>query len=151
MAKRISSPRISDQVCSQDYQARRAATEPDAKDVYGDRHPVRSTRKINYVTSEPPRPEPHSTPRLAVRGLIGGSIKIDLLGLNIRVSKGAFSQWIADESLASIHVHQGDLAILDPVRTPRHSDIVMIFQDGHEVFRRLVQKPWDLAVQGPRR
>ncbi len=139
MAKRIPSPRIRDQVCSQDYQAKRTATKPDAKVIYGDRHPIRSTRNINYIYGEPPRPEPPTPPRLFVRGCIGGSFKIDLLGLGVRLSPSAFSQWISDESLASIHVHQGDLAIVDPMRNLKHRDIVMVLQDGHEVFRQLLK------------
>ena len=140
MPKRTSTPRVADQICPPEYHAKRGVTKLDARVLYGERDPVRPARKISYIAGEPPKQEPLTIPRLCTRGLIGGSFKIDLLGLNIGLSNHAFSQWICDESLAAIHVHRGDIAIIDPMRILKRGDIVMVLEGGREVFRRLIKK-----------
>ncbi len=142
MKKPSPATKIEDPICLSGYQAQRGSHEQSAKDLYAD--PIRSKprRKISYIPGETPREEPAEIPRLFIRGLAGGSIKMDLRGLNIEISEAAFAHWVADESLKMLHIHRGDIAVIDSMRPVllEERNLVLVGLDGCEVLRRLARK-----------
>ena len=141
MKKQPPATKIEDQTCPRAYRAQRRSHERSAKDLYSDPTPAKPRRKISYLLGETPREEPAEMPRLFIRGVVGGSIKMDLRGLDIELSEPAFAHWVADESLKHLHIHRGDIAVIDPMRPVlRDRNLVLVDLNGREVLRRLAKK-----------
>ena len=131
------SSKVTDHICPQKYKARRGATSR-AKELYADASATELRRRVSYIPDEAPPKQIEKSPRLFIRGLHGGSIDIDLRQLGIRLSEAAFGHWVADESLKFLHVHRGDIAIIDCThRILREGHLVLLGFGGREVLRRL--------------
>lgn len=92
---------------------------------------------VSYVPSEKPRKEPSALPRLFIRGH-GGSIKLDLCGVGVGLSKAVFAHFVADDSLLSLHVCPGDIALVEPaVRRIHSGNLLLLNLEGRLVIRQL--------------
>ncbi len=141
MEKRLPTARIQDQVDPAGYCAKRAPCPPSVNNLYADPVPSKPRRRINYGFGKAPREEPVEIPRLFIRGL-GGSVKMDLLGIGVKLSEESFMHFIADESLRDLHVHRGDLALIDPIRhTLDVGNLVLLELPGSgAIIRRLSKR-----------
>ncbi|MBE7158129.1 MAG: hypothetical protein INR62_06790 [Rhodospirillales bacterium] len=87
-------------------------------------------------------------PRLFIQGS-GGSIKMDLAGVGVRLSEAVFAHMVADDSLQSIQVCRGDIALIEPVFRRLHvGNLVCLEVDGRPVLYR-VRKEGQLWLVGP--
>lgn len=136
MKKPSSTPEVQDYIGTKVYRAARK-TAPLASEFYA-APPRKRHRRISYVPGETPPDKATVPPSLFIRGLLGGSLNLDLRGLNIELSEGAFAHWVADESLSQLHIHRGDIAIVDCAhRISREGNLVLLEEGGREVLRRL--------------
>lgn len=110
--------------------------------------PLGEHRAVTYILGQRPRKEPAVLPRLFIRGH-GGSIKLDLGGVGMRFSQAAFAHRVADDSLLSLHVCRGDIAVIEPaVRRICDGNLVLLEVEGHSVIRR-IQKRKRIRVLSP--
>lgn len=100
--------------------------------------PENSFYRISYTPGVQPREEPAELPRLFIQGGSSGSIKMDLSGVGQWLCQSAFAFSVPDESLCDLHIHRGDIAIMEPHGTPaKAGDLVLAF-DGEKDALRLV-------------
>lgn len=141
MKKRLPPPKIKESVPVTEYHTERHPHLPWARSLFGDPKRTKQRRKASYIPGTIPLDEPPDIPRLFIRGVLGGSFKMDLLGLDINLSEAAFAHWVTDESLTTLHIHQGDIAIVDPLReTLEVGNLILLDLDGRTVLRLLTRK-----------
>ena len=76
---------------------------------------------------------------------------MDLAGVGVDLSEAAFAHWIEDESLQRLHIHRGDIAIIDPMAVNlRVGNLILLELDGRPAFRRLSKKGrlWFIRAAG---
>lgn len=98
----------------------------------GDRRKIyRAPKEASPTALIPP-------PQLSIRGSGGGSVGIDLRGIGIGLSQTAFGHWVDDESLRMMHIHRGDLAIVDCTdHVLQEGNLILLDLNGRSVLRRL--------------
>ena len=126
MKKARPTSKIEDQVCPTGYHCKLKAGLPSIKKLFSDPVPDRLKERVSYAHGKLPLAEPVDTPRLFIHGL-GGSIKLDLRGLGVAFSAAAFAHFVADESLISLDIHRGDIALVDPLRPMLRSGNLLLF------------------------
>lgn len=140
MAKVLSPKKLSDYHLTSAYSARRD------KRLQHDPKPSRpastnkTRRNSSYIPGESLREEPVELPRLFIRGT-GGSIKMDLGGVGIELPPESFAFTMPDESLGGLHIHAGDIAIIQPLGSKLCEDSLLMVQDGlQQTIRHLVKR-----------
>lgn len=129
--------KVKEQVSAQIYRTTPRDKRKFARDLYTCPAPRRPGRKISYISDGKIREEPADTPRLFIRGF-GGSIKMDLLGVGVDLSEASFAYRVPDENLKDFHIHHGDIAVVDPMRsTFKTGHLILFGLDGREVLGRL--------------
>ncbi len=137
MKKRPPASKVKEQVSAQNYRATPCDKRKSAMTLSADPAPCRSRRKISYIPGGKIREEPADMPRLFVRGF-GGSIKMDLRGVGIGLSEASFAYRVPDENLKDFHIHRGDIAVIDPVRSAfKTGNLILLGIDRREVLGRL--------------
>lgn len=140
MKKRPSTLSVKDQILLQPpgRKASEAKAAPAARRPAGT--PSGKPQAVSYLPGGKPREEPTEIPRLFIRGF-GGSIKLDLRGVGVHFSEAMFAHRVADDSLRSIHIFQGDIVLIEPViRSLREGDLLLLELDGRTVLRRAVKR-----------
>lgn len=137
MKKHLPASSVQDQVISLSNNNRRAASKPALFVTRPGPTPVGRRRTVSYVPGVVPRKKQPEVPRLFIRNF-GGSIRMDLGGVGVRLSSAVFAHMVADDSLAAIHIYRGDIAVVEPgVRRFHDGNLVMLELDGHAVLRKL--------------
>ncbi len=135
--KRPTAPKVKEQASAQIYRATPRDKRQFGRDLYADPTPRQPKRKISYTPGGKIREEPADMPRLFIRGF-GGSIKMDLLGVGVGLSEASFAYRVPDENLKDFHIHRGDIAVIDPVRSVfKTGNLILLGIDGREVLGRL--------------
>lgn len=138
--KKQSVPKIKEQASAQIYQTTPRDKRQFGRDLYADPAPRRPRRKISYIPGEKIREEPADMPRLFIRGF-GGSVKMDLLGVGVGLSEASFAYRVSDENLKDFHIHRGDIAVVDPMRSAfKTGHLILLGLNGREVLGRLEWK-----------
>ena len=140
MKKGRTAPKTKAQPSAVEYGANKRAGQPAAASSHACTTSTKPQRPIRELSGEPIREEPAELPRLFIRGPVGGSFRMDLRGLNIEFSDAAFAYGVADESMREIHVHRGDIAIIDPLGSLQPGGLLLLHLSGHDVIRRLARK-----------
>ncbi len=73
---------------------------------------------------------------------------MDLCGVGTRLSPAAFAYHVPDDSLVSVHIHRGDVVLIEPnYRAFRVGNLVLLEIDGQAVLRRLakINRLWYLS------
>ena len=140
MKKGRTAPKTKEQPSAVEYGANKRVRQPAAASLRVDMTSTKPQRPIRDLPGGPIREEPVELPRLFIRGLVGGSFRMDLRGLNIEFSDAAFAYGVADESMRKIHVHRGDIVIIDPLGGLRPGGLLLLHLDGDDVIRRLARK-----------
>ncbi len=140
MKKRTTIPRVKDQVLTPIYPAKPRAEQNPEPNFYAAPASCSTRRRISYIPGAVSRKEPVDLPRLFIRGF-GGSIKMDLRGIGVGLSEGSFAFQVPNENLQSLHIHRGDIAVVDPGRPIlKTGNLILLGLDGRETLGRVERR-----------